>query len=30
MVFLFTPHAFMKLFTINGVYTKAFDKMKMA
>ena len=30
MLFLASPYAFMKLFTINGVYIKAFGKLKMA
>ena len=30
MLFLATPYAFMKLFTINGVYVKAFGKLEMA
>ena len=30
MFFLSTPYAFMKPFTINGVYIKPLNKMKMA
>ena len=30
MLFQSTPYAFMKLFKINGVYIKAFGKLKMA
>ena len=29
MLFQSTLHAYMKLFTINGVYIKAFSKLKM-